>query len=104
MTHINSPKFDCTKLQDFFAPPETKDDRRMKSVLNILIRTGLSFAIKSDESVLSDQTAALRNSLSTDDYKRIFQAREETRRSLAGYRSAYNATLPAGKRRTWRIA
>ncbi len=74
------------------------------SALTAARRVGLWFAIRSVEITIDGQTECLNHVRDPLRHGRILLARAEARRELARLRAAYNATLPPGKRITWRLA
>ena len=74
------------------------------SALTAIKRLWLWFAIRSVEITLYGQSECLECVRDPLLHGRILLARAEARRELARLRAAYNATLPPGKRITWRLA
>ena len=72
--------------------------------LTALYRVWLYFAIRSVEITIDGQTTALECIGDKLLQGRIVIARLEARRELARLRARYNATLPPGRRVTWRLA
>ena len=73
-------------------------------MINQLKRVWLWFAIRSVEITIHGQTECLDCIRDPLLHGRILLARAEARRELARLRGRYNATLPPGKRITWRLA
>jgi hypothetical protein len=72
--------------------------------LNALMRAGLYFQIRSLEITLDGQDKCLELVRCPVTLFKIEMARQNTRHELAKARGAYNATLPVGRRRVWRLA
>ena len=73
-------------------------------MINRIKRLWLWFAIRSVEITIDGQTECLNHVRDPLLHGRIQLARAEARRELARLRGQYNATLPPGKRITWRLA
>lgn len=67
-------------------------------------RLGLLFQIRSLEILIDGQSKALEALTCPVTAYRIIVARCDARHELAITRAEYNATFPAGIRRTWRMA
>ena len=76
----------------------------MKTLLNLIKRAGWLYQIRSLEILIDGQAECL--SLVNDPmlHHRIVMARSDARRNLAKARAEYNALLPIGQRRTWKMA
>lgn len=73
-------------------------------LLNAIKRIGLWFAIYALEIQIAGATDVLDCVRDPLLHGRILLARAEARRELARLRGQYNATLPPGVRKTWRLA
>ena len=67
-------------------------------------RLALRFQIRSLETTIDGQSECLESVRDPLLRQRITIARHEARRELAKVRAAYVATLPPGRRVTWRLA
>lgn len=76
----------------------------LKSALTVARRLFWLFKIRSLEITIHGQTECLACIGDRLLEARIIAARSMARRELAEARSNYNALLPVGRRRTWRIA
>lgn len=76
----------------------------LKTTLTVLKRIGLIFQIRSLEIMIDGQNKALEVVTCPITAFKITLARSNAKRELAITRAEYNATLPAGTRRTWTMA
>lgn len=78
--------------------------KRIKRIINAARRAALAVEIYCLEIQLygqNERLAVVRDPLM---HGRIILARIQTKRELARVRAEYNATLPVGQRKTWRLA
>lgn len=73
-------------------------------MLNMLNRWLLAMRIYDLEILIVGQTKCIKAAADPSYRNRIEVARHNARGELARLRSEYNATLPVGKRRTWKLA
>ena len=71
---------------------------------NLIKRLWLSFLIRGEEIHLDDLRNARQHVKDGRTLIAIICATAETEERLARLRSAYNATLPIGQRKTWKVA
>ena len=76
----------------------------LKTALTAARRAGLFLQIRALETTVDGQSKALELVTCPITAYRIEIARTNTRAELARLRAEYNATFPAGIRRTWRMA
>lgn len=76
----------------------------MKTIAILVKRIGLLLAIYYLDITISGQTECLQSIRDPILSSRIELARSRARRERTRLRGEYNATLPAGLRRTWRMA
>lgn len=70
----------------------------------LLKRLWLGFLIRCDEIHLADLRTAYQNVRDVRTLVNVMLAIDETEAKLAKLRSEYNATLPIGQRKTWKVA
>ena len=75
----------------------------MKSFLNAIRRACLWFLIRELERELHDRREMMRLPMCIGEYTTLFISIEKTRSDLARARSEYNALLPVGQRRTYKV-
>ena len=71
---------------------------------NLLKRLWMSFLIRSEEIHLDDLLRTIREVNSSRAYVFIAMEIDVSRQELAKMRSEYNALLPIGQRKTWKVA
>ena len=71
---------------------------------NLLKRWWLSFLIRSEEIHLEDLQRVSREIKDARTYINLTMAIYDARNELAKLRSEYNALLPVGQRKTWKVA
>ncbi len=73
-------------------------------MIHAIRRNFLALKIRALEARIDGCTEALEHIMDPGTQYRIQIARRNSRTDLARLRAAYNATLPPGHRRTWRMA
>lgn len=76
----------------------------MKSILNAIRRACLWLLIRDLERELHDRQNSIHLPAPIYEYTTKFIEIEKTRSELVKARSEYNALLPAGSRKTWKVA